>query len=134
MAILRISSTDVMIFCNTFCSNAIWSKFSTKSEYRVTLHQANHEAPFRPNSNLKTGIDCYCGYIDEDGEFRQFPKWRPDPVPQPRKRKIVSDTDKDKEPWKVGAPEIIQTPNPPVQMLARNLRQEFPKSFARPTI
>jgi hypothetical protein len=53
--------------------------------------------------------------------------------PQPARRKKVVEGE-EKENFRVGAPVITTIPNPPVQMLNRNLRRDFPKSFARPKI
>ncbi|CAD7964359.1 unnamed protein product [Amoebophrya sp. A25] len=104
-----------------------------RPEKEMATKKAQHEAPFRPPGGIKDGHDAYMGYIDDEGDSKSFPKWRPDPVPAPRKRQPAGE-EKEKEPWKVGAPVIVDTPTPPVQMIARNLRAEFPKSFARPQL
>eukprot|EP00391_Amoebophrya_sp_Ameob2_P014086 CAMPEP_0178999886 /NCGR_PEP_ID=MMETSP0795-20121207/10349_1 /TAXON_ID=88552 /ORGANISM="Amoebophrya sp., Strain Ameob2" /LENGTH=336 /DNA_ID=CAMNT_0020692789 /DNA_START=101 /DNA_END=1111 /DNA_ORIENTATION=+ len=99
-----------------------------------TAKLAAHEAPFRPIGGMKEGHDAYMGYIDASGDSKSFPHWLADPIPAPRKRKIVADDGKVVEPWKVGAPVMVDTPQPPVQMIARNLRSEFPNSFLRPKV
>ena len=51
-------------------------------------------------------------------------------MPAKRKRK-AADGDDDKQAWRVGAPSEHMNPQPAVQMITRNLRSEFPKSFMR---
>jgi len=86
--------------------------------------RVSHEMSFRLGQKIRTGHDA-C--------MSAFPEWQPDPIPMPRKR-IIKGDEKEAEAWRVGAPTLHMNPQPAVQMIDRNLRREFPKSFARPSI
>jgi len=82
-----------------------------------------HESPFRPPNPMKRdAVGCLMGGIPE---YIPCPE---DPVV--RKPKV-----EDAPPaFKTGAPKYVAKPTPSVTTLARNMRNERPSSFMRPTL
>lgn len=96
---------------------------------------AQHEAPFKPANPSKKGFNGLMGWPDDDPTKPPlgFPKWVPDPVPQPSRRKPPPDV----EPPPAFRPSHggnLDNPMKSVTMMTRNLRASNPASFIRPKI
>lgn len=84
----------------------------------------NHDAQFRPSAPTKKGI-LY-------GLIGGVPEYVEDPGPGPAKRKPK---DEDAPPgFKLGASRAVCNPMPSVTTNMRNMRNERPSSFARPSL
>lgn len=83
-----------------------------------------HESAFRPPNPMKRGI--------HKGLIGGIPEYIPDPMPEPRKRQ---QKDEDAPPgFRIGACRSQCNPMPSVTTNMRNMRNERPSSFARPTL
>lgn len=96
---------------------------------------AKHEVPFRPSNPSKKGFNGLMGWPDDDTTKPPlgFPKWVPDPVPQPSRRRPPPAV----EPPPAFRPSCggnLDNPTKSVTMMTRNLRISNPTSFLRPKI
>jgi len=95
------------------------SRRSSASAPRV-----QHEQKFRPSNPQKKGFREACFSL---------PEYMEDPVPGGASRRPPLEGDPP-QPYRLGAPRQVCNPTPSVVTLTRNMRNERPSSFARPSL
>lgn len=88
-----------------------------------TTPRIEHETGFKPANPSKKGFKDSCFSI---------PEYIEDPVPGGASRKVLEG--EPPAPYRLGAPRHVCNPTPSVVTLTRNMRNERPSSFARPTL
>jgi len=83
-----------------------------------------HETAFRPSNPGRKGFKDSCF---------SMPEYVEDPVPGGALRKPPPEGEAP-PPYRVGAPRQVVNPTPSVVTMTRNMRNERPASFARPTL
>jgi hypothetical protein len=84
-----------------------------------------HEMAFRPGNPSKKGL--------VHGLMGGVPEWIAEPAPGPTGRKPAS-SEEAPPGFKIGAPKLPCNPTPSVTCMARNMRNERPASFMRPSL
>eukprot|EP00928_Gymnodinium_smaydae_P062178 TRINITY_DN46099_c0_g1_i1.p1 TRINITY_DN46099_c0_g1~~TRINITY_DN46099_c0_g1_i1.p1 ORF type:complete len:339 (+),score=80.45 TRINITY_DN46099_c0_g1_i1:177-1193(+) len=89
-----------------------------------------HETPFRPANPMKRGIAPVAGMSALIGGV---PEYVPDPLPGGAVRKPAEEGE-ERPAFKLGSSRIAPKPTPSVTTNRRNMRNERPSSFMRPSL
>jgi len=93
------------------------------------MHSYPHENPMKLGCKLKKGANGYFGYGEPN---IYFPEWVPEPPSNVPTRKPVDDNAP--PPWRPNHPRQVCNPMPSVVTNMRNMRNERPQSFMRPSL